>query len=507
MHYRTNNFLLLYFATMSNYILSIDQGTTSSRAILFNEQGKIHATAQEEFPQHFPQDGWVEHDPDDIWQTVLRTCQRVVSENNINAAQIKAIGVTNQRETTLVWDKTTGKPVYKAIVWQDRRTADYCESITSPVMSEKINDKTGLLIDPYFSATKIRWILENVPGAREKANKGELAFGTVDTYLLWQLTGGKEHKTDATNASRTMIFNIHDQSWDQELLDLFSIPESMLPQVMDSSDDFGVTSAELLGEEIPIYGVAGDQQAALFGQACFDEGMAKSTYGTGCFLMLNTGSKALKSKNRLLTTVAYRLNGKPTYAIEGSIFMAGATIQWIRDGLKLINSASETESIAQTIPVDHGVFLVPAFTGLGAPYWDPNARGAILGLTRDSGINEIVTAGLQSVCYQTKDLQKAMESDGLRPTILRVDGGMVANNWVLNFLSNILGASVDRPEIIETTALGAAYLAGLKAGIFSSIEDLAKLWHCEKRFEPEFTSEKRNDLYAQWLNAVKKVQS
>ncbi|NQZ87965.1 MAG: glycerol kinase GlpK [Saccharospirillaceae bacterium] len=492
---------------MSRYILAIDQGTTSSRAILFTKQGKIHAVAQEEFDQHFPQDGWVEHDPNDIWKTVLSTCRKVLKDNKVQAKDIATIGVTNQRETTLVWDRNTGEPLYNAIVWQDRRTSEYCESIQSPDIETLINNKTGLLLDPYFSATKIRWILENVPDAKNKANKGELAFGTVDSFLLWHLTNGKVHRTDATNASRTMIFNIHEQKWDQELLKLFDIPASMLPEVMDSSDDFGYTESSLFGVEIPILGVAGDQQAALFGQACFDEGMAKSTYGTGCFLMLNTGSKALKSNNKLLTTVAYRLNGKTTYAIEGSIFMAGATIQWIRDGLKLISNASETESIAENMPLDHGVFLVPAFTGLGAPYWDPNARGAILGLTRDSGINEIVTAALQSVCYQTKDLQKAMERDGLRPSLIRVDGGMVANNWLLGFLSSILGATVDRPEIIETTALGVAYLAGLKAGIFSSTEELASMWHCDRRFTPGIDDKQRNALYGKWLGAVKKVQS
>ena len=492
---------------MSTYILAIDQGTTSSRAILFTKQGKVQATAQEEFEQHFPQDGWVEHNPNDIWKTVLNTCRKVLADNNIQAKEIATIGITNQRETTIVWDRNTGEPLYNAIVWQDRRTSEYCQSMQSSDIEELINSKTGLLLDPYFSATKIRWILENVDGAKEKAENGELAFGTVDSFLLWHLTDGKEHRTDATNASRTMLFNIHKQEWDQELLELFDIPASMLPEVMDSSDDFGYTDSSIFGIEIAVLGMAGDQQAALFGQACFDEGMAKSTYGTGCFLMLNTGAKALKSKNRLLTTVAYRLNGKATYAIEGSIFMAGATIQWIRDGLQLINNASETESIAEQVPLDHGVFLVPAFTGLGAPYWDPNARGAILGLTRDSGIKEIVTAGLQSVCYQTKDLQKAMENDGLRPTLIRVDGGMVTNNWLLSFLANILGATVDRPEIIETTALGVAYLAGLKAGIYSSTDELADMWHCDKRFTAQIDNKHRNLLYGKWLDAVKKVQS
>ena len=492
---------------MSKYILSIDQGTTSSRAILFTTKGQVFAVAQAEFEQHFPKNGWVEHKPEDIWNTVVDVCQRVLSENNVAASQVISIGITNQRETTLVWDKKTGKPLYNAIVWQDRRTAEYCDSINTPKTTELINSKTGLLLDPYFSATKIKWILDNVEGAREAADKGELAFGTVDSFLLWHLTSGEVHRTDATNASRTMIFNIHKQEWDEELLALFNIPKSLLPEVMDSSCEFGLSSPEILGEAIPIQGIAGDQQAALFGQACFEQGMAKSTYGTGCFLMLNTGDKPLVSKHRLLTTVAYRLNGKPTYAIEGSIFMAGATIQWIRDGLKLISNASEAEGIVEGVPFDHGVVLVPAFTGLGAPYWDPNARGAILGLTRDSGIKEIVTAALQSVCYQTKDLQKAMESDGLRLTKLRVDGGMVANNWVLSFLANILGAEVDRPEIIETTALGVAYLAGLQAGVFSSTEELASMWHCERKFEPSMLPKQRNDLYNHWLAAIKKVQS
>jgi glycerol kinase len=492
---------------MSKYILSIDQGTTSSRAILFTEQGLVYASSQAEFEQHFPKDGWVEHDPNDIWSTVLSTCRQVLDENSIDVSQISAIGVTNQRETTLVWDKTTGKTIYNAIVWQDRRTAEYCHSIKSDVIDNLINDKTGLLLDPYFSATKIKWILENIPGAYEKAVNGQLAFGTVDTFIIWQLTHGKEHRTDATNASRTMLFNIHEQQWDEELLTLFNIPKSMLPEVMDSAAHFGDIDPSILGEKLPILGVAGDQQAALIGQACFKKGMAKSTYGTGCFLMLNTGDTPLKSKNKLLTTVAYRLNGKVTYAIEGSIFMAGATIQWIRDGLKLIKNASETEALASQIPNDHGVFLIPAFTGLGAPYWDPDARGAILGLTRDSGIREIVSAALQSVGYQTKDLQKAMESDGLRPTLLRIDGGMASNDWVLTFLADILGARVDRPEIIETTALGVAYLAGLQAGIYQSTEQLAEMWHCQKSFEPTMSTEQRNHLYQQWQDAIKRVQS
>ncbi len=492
---------------MTKYLLAIDQGTTSSRAILFSTAGLIVETSQQEFEQHFPHDGWVEHEPSQILNSVLQTCRDVIAKGGIQARQIAAIGITNQRETTLVWDRKTGEPLHNAIVWQDRRTADYCSALKEQGLEASITAKTGLLIDPYFSATKIRWILQQVPGARERAERGELVFGTVDTFLLWHLTGGREHRTDATNASRTLLFNIHTQQWDPELLELFDIPASMLPQVMDSSDDFGHVDAELLGAEIPVYGIAGDQQAALFGQTCFREGMAKSTYGTGCFLMLNTGLKALRSEHRLLTTVAYRLNGVPTYALEGSIFVAGATIQWLRDGLQLIRGASDAEPLAEQTSLDHGVYLVPAFTGLGAPHWDPNARGAIFGLTRDTGIKEIVTAGLQSVCYQTKDLQKAMESDGVRPIALRVDGGMVVNNWVLKYLADILGATVDRPKIIETTALGVAYLAGLKAGIFESLESLEKLWQCERRFEPQMDKARRDGLYDGWKKAVSKVQT
>lgn len=492
---------------MSKYILAIDQGTTSSRAILFTRNGDLFASAQQEFKQHFPDDGWVEHDPEDIWQTVLSTCRNVLLENHIHISDVCSIGITNQRETTIVWDTLSGQPIYSAIVWQDRRTASYCQAIATPELSYKVNDKTGLLLDPYFSATKIKWILDNVEDAREKAESGRLAFGTVDSFLLWRLTGKKEHKTDATNASRTMLFNIHQQCWDTELLELFDVPMSMLPEVMDSGAEFGNTSAELFGREIPILAMIGDQQAALFGQACFQEGMAKTTYGTGGFLMLNTGKTALNSTHRLLTTIAYRLNGKATYAIEGSIFMAGASIQWLRDALKLIGSARETEAIANATPKNHGVTLVPAFTGLGAPYWDPDARAAIMGLTRDSGINEIVTAALESVCYQTKDLQKAMEQDGLRPNIIRVDGGMVENNWLLAFLANILDADVERPKNIETTALGAAYLAGLQQGIFSSLDELAAKWHCQQKFTGSLSEQQRNSMYEKWRVAVNKVRS
>ncbi|ROS01727.1 glycerol kinase [Sinobacterium caligoides] len=491
---------------MADYILAIDQGTTSSRAILFDSDATAAHSAQQEFPQHFPQDGWVEHDPEDIWQSVIDCCHQVINQLG-DGEQIAAIGITNQRETTLVWDKLTGKTIYPAIVWQDRRTSDYCQQLKDRGLEERINDITGLLIDPYFSATKLRWILEQVPGARARAERGELAFGTVDSYLLWRLSGGREHRTDASNASRTMLFNIHSQQWDEELLELFDIPAALLPEVMDCADQFGVSDAAVLGRQVPILGMAGDQQAALFGQTCFNKGMAKSTYGTGCFMIVNTGDCALKSKNRLLTTVAYRLRGEVTYALEGSIFVAGATIQWLRDGLMLIDNAMESEPLAEQTDPDHGVYMVPAFTGLGAPYWDPNARGAIFGLCRDTGIKEIVTAGLQSVCYQSKDLQKAMESDGERPIALRVDGGMVANNWVMQFLADILGATVDRPTIIETTALGAAYLAGLEAGIFTSLEQLEQKWQCQQRFEPQMSKSRRDAFYAGWQQAIRRVQS
>lgn len=492
---------------MNNYILSIDQGTTSSRSVLFDLNGKVAYIEQQEFEQHFPKDGYVEHKPEDIWESVLHTINAVMKNLDPEHDKVIAIGITNQRETTIVWDKVTGEPIYNAIVWQDRRTTELCDSLRLAGKEELIMQKTGLLIDPYFSATKINWILESCLGAREKAENGDLIFGTVDTYLLWKLTGEKEHRTDATNASRTMLFNIHTQEWDTELLELLDVPLNMLPEVMDSSDDFGMASEKYLGYEVPILGMAGDQQSALFGQTCFQAGMAKSTYGTGCFMMVNTGDQVLQSKNRLLSTVAYRLNGKPTYALEGSIFIAGAAIQWLRDGLQLIEKADETELLAINTSLDHGIYMVPAFTGLGAPYWDPNARGAIFGLTRDTGIKEIVTAGLQSVCFQTKDLQKAMESDGVRPQVLRVDGGMVINGWLMQFLSDVLGAEVDRSTISETTALGVAYLAGLRAGVFSSLESLATNWNCERRFEPGMTKTKRDELYDGWCKSVKKVQS
>jgi glycerol kinase len=497
---------------MSKYLLSIDQGTTSSRAIVFDQLGNNVGQGQLEFKQYFPADGWVEHDPEEIWNSVLATCRLALKNANLSATDIASIGITNQRETTIIWDRASGKPIYNAIVWQDRRTAEYCRQLKNDSFETMVQDKTGLLIDPYFSGTKINWILDNIAGAREKANNNELAFGTIDSFLLWRLTDGKSHKTDATNASRTLLFNIHTQQWDEELLKMLNVPVSLLPTVEDSSAFFGETEAELFGSSIPITGIAGDQQAALFGQACFEAGMAKSTYGTGCFLMLNTGDQALKSKNRLLTTVAYRLNGKVTYAIEGSIFVAGAAIQWLRDGLKLVKDASESEAMAQRVGDDPGVYFVPAFTGLGAPYWDPDARGALLGITRDTTDEQVVTAGLQSVCYQTAELVEAMVGDSATADMqgsktLRVDGGMVVNSWVVQFLSDIMNVKVDRAVVPETTALGVAYLAGLHVGIYSSLDEIASLWQRERRFEPSMNQAKREKLYNGWKKAVSRIRS
>ncbi|WP_165667386.1 glycerol kinase GlpK [Metapseudomonas otitidis] len=493
---------------MAQYLLAIDQGTTSSRAIVFSAQGLPVARAQTEFKQYFPKDGWVEHDGEEIWLTTLKVCREAIRQSGLQASQIAAIGITNQRETTLVWDAETGTPIHPAIVWQDRRTADYCSSLKADGHDEEVSRRTGLLIDPYFSATKLRWILDNVPGARERAERGELRFGTVDCFLLWRLTGGKVHRTDATNASRTLLFNIHEQRWDDHLAQLFDIPPSLLPEVLDCSAEFGITEAGLLGSAIPVLGMAGDQQAALIGQACFQPGMVKSTYGTGCFMIQNTGDTPVTSRNRLLTTVGYRLDGKVTYAVEGSIFVAGAAVQWLRDGIKLISHARDTEALAEQTGDACGVYLVPAFTGLGAPYWDPKARGAIFGLTRDTGIKEIVTAGLQSVCYQTRDLLEAMRQDGAAaPSALRVDGGMVENNWVMQFLADILGVAVERPEVTETTALGAAYLAGLKAGLYRDLDEIARHWHRQQRFAPRMADAHRARLYEGWLDAVQRVRS
>ena len=492
---------------MTQYILSIDQGTTSSRALLFDAKGGHVATSQREFKQYFPNDGWVEHDPEDIWSTTLEVCRKVVAQKSGSLHKIIGLGITNQRETTIVWDRNTGEPIYRAIVWQDRRTADFCLALKERGAEKIVAEKTGLLVDPYFSASKIRWILENVEGARDKAERGELAFGTVDSFLLWRLSGGLSHATDATNASRTSLFNIHTQKWDDELLALFDIPRSMLPEVKDSSAHFGMTETSLFGESLPILGMIGDQQSALVGQACFTPGMVKSTYGTGCFMIANTGDKPLSSSNRLLTTVAYRLNGKVSYALEGSIFVAGAAVQWLRDGVKLIKHASETAELAKEVGYNNKVYLVPAFTGLGAPYWDPNARGALFGLTRDTGIAEIVTAGLQSVCYQTRDLLVAMEKDGAVVNALRVDGGMVINDWVMQFLADILHVRVDRPRVVETTALGAAFMVGLQSGIYANTEEIAELWQLERRFLPEISNVEGQNLYDGWLDAVRRVIS
>lgn len=489
------------------YLMAIDQGTTSSRVMLFNREGRCVKMAQQEFAQHFPQDGWVEHDATEIWQQCLSLCQQVLQELGVSAAQVVGIGITNQRETTVLWDRATGKPLANAIVWQDRRTADWCDELKQQGHEASVQECTGLLLDPYFSATKLAWLLDNVPLARVRAEAGELAFGTMDTWLLWQLTQGQVHATDATNASRTLLFNIHQQCWDEELLALFNIPSSLLPEVHDSAYEFGHTATELLGSSVPVLGIAGDQQAALIGQACFEPGMVKSTYGTGCFMILNTGDVAVKSENRLLTTVAYRLKGKVTYGLEGSIFVAGAAIQWLRDGLKLISHASETEALASQGAGSRGVYFVPAFTGLGAPWWDPHARGALLGLTRDTGIAEVVTAGLEAVCYQTLDLLEAMVADGAqRPTVLRVDGGMVVNNWLSQRLADILGATVARPQITETTALGAAYLVGLQAGWFASTEDIAKHWRSEKEFFCALPETERLQQHQGWREAVVRVR-
>lgn len=489
------------------HLLAIDQGTTSTRSILYDLESNRYHVAQQEFRQHFPRDGWVEHDPEDIWQSTCATIRQVLQQSGLSPANLRGIGITNQRETTLVWDRQTGEPIYPAIVWQDRRTADFCRQLIEQGHETRVREKTGLVIDPYFSASKIRWLLDQVPGARARAERGELAFGTVDSYLLWRLSGGTSHKTDATNASRTALFNIHEQAWDEELLALFDVPASLLPEVCDSAANFGHTSPEHFGLEIPILAMIGDQQSALVGQCCFEPGMAKSTYGTGCFVVLNTGNQCLESQHQLLSTVAYRIKGQVSYALEGSIFVAGAAVQWLRDGLGLIRTAAESEERARRASAQHNVFFVPAFTGLGAPYWDPDARGAILGLTRDCTANDIVAATLQSVCYQTRDLLLAMERDGLSASVLRVDGGMAANNWLLQFLADMLALRVDRPHSIESTALGAIYLAGLQAGCFESLEDIAQHWQCDRRFQPQMPEEERNRRYTAWMDAVHRVRS
>lgn len=487
-------------------LLSIDAGTTSVRAIIFDAAGVALAVAQREFAQFYPQAGWVEQDADEIWDAVLITCRAALAQAGLGAAQIAAIGIANQRETTVLWSRDSGRPIHRAIVWQDRRTADVCERLRADGHEEFVAEKTGLLLDPYFSATKIAWILDAVPGARVDASSGRLCFGTIDSWLLWRLTGGRTHATDATNASRTLLFDIDAQRWDTDLLALFDVPRDLLPEVRDSNAHYGETDADLFGAPIAIHGVLGDQQAALVGQACFAPGMIKSTYGTGCFLVMNTGAEIARSQNRLLSTVAYRIDGGVTYAIEGSIFVAGAAMQWLRDGLKLIASAAQSEHIAMHAQGNGGVYLVPAFTGLGAPHWDPHARGAIFGLTRDTGIGEIVTAGLQSVCFQTRDLLDAMRRDGAASACtLRIDGGMAANNWFAQSLADILGVPVDRPNVIETTALGAAYIAGLGAGVFSSLDEIATQWGCERGFAVQMPMQERDALYRGWQDAIGRV--
>ncbi len=490
---------------MKRNILAIDQGTTSSRAIIFTPDGSIVASSQYGFPQIYPDDGWVEHDPAAIQETTLRAVRDVLSAAGNEPA---VVGVTNQRETTLLWDRATGEPVYNAIVWQDRRTAEQCARLRAQGHGREISERTGLLLDAYFSATKIAWILDNVPAARSRAQRGELAFGTVDCFLVWKLTGGKVHATDATNASRTLLFNIHNQSWDDHLLALFNIPKSLLPEVRDSADDYGVTDPETLGVALPIGAVVGDQQGALFGQACFHPGMVKSTYGTGCFMIMNTGHAPVASRHRLLTTVGYRLNGEVTYALEGSIFNAGAAIQWLRDDLKLIAHVNEIDELARATAGNDGVYMVPAFTGLGAPHWDPHARGAVFGITRDTGIAHFVRAALEAVCYQTRELVEAMAADSGQPLEkLRVDGGMAANDWMLQFLADILDTVVEKPAVIETTALGAAWLAGLHHGLFASTAEIASRWREARRFNTEMERARREALVAGWNNAINRIKS
>ncbi len=488
-------------------VLAIDQGTSSTRAMLFGRAGRPLAKAQRELTQHYPADGWVEHDPEEIWRSVLDLTREVMAVAEANAWRVISIGITNQRETTVLWDRGSGRAIAPAIVWQDRRTAAHCRSLIEAGGELLVQERTGLLLDPYFSASKIAWLLDHVDGARIAAERGDLAFGTIDSFLLWRLTGGAVHATDATNAARTLLFDIHRQRWDDELLALFRIPPAVLPEVRDNSADFGMTAAGLLLRPIAIGGMAGDQQAATVGQACFAPGMVKSTYGTGCFMLMNTGDRPLASRHRLLTTLAYRLQGVPTYALEGSIFVAGAAVQWLRDGLKLITTAGESEGLAAGLGHNAGVYLVPAFTGLGAPYWDPEARGAIFGLTRATGIAEIVRAALEAVCYQTADLLAAMVADGAADIqALRVDGGMVENGWLMQFLADLLGVPVQRPLITETTALGAAFLAGLNAGLFASLEDVAACWEQEALFLPRLAEEPSDALLVGWRRAVARVR-
>ena len=488
-----------------DFIIAIDQGTTSSRAILFNLKGKPVYSSQKEFTQYFPKSGWVEHDPEEIWSTTKKTLKDVINKAKRLKGNILTIGITNQRETTVLWDKKTGKVVYKAIVWQDRRQAEFCKKLKKQNKETLIFNKTGLLIDSYFSGTKIKWILDNVPLAKKLMNKKQLLFGTIDSFLIWRLTKGKVHATDATNASRTMIYNITSNKWDDTILKILKIKKHILPEVRNCADDYGLTNPSITGKSIPITGVIGDQQSATVGQCCFEPGSLKSTYGTGAFVLLNTGSRKIYSKNRLLTTIGYRLNGKTTYALEGSIFIAGAGVQWLRDRMKFVKKAPETEKIVKSLKSNSGIYLVPAFTGLGAPHWNANARGVLSGMTRDTGPNEIVRAVIESVAYQTHDLFEAMRHDGLRPKLVKVDGGMVMNNWFSQFLSDIINVEVLRPKVHETTALGAAFMAGLKIGVYKSLKDISKKWSLDKKFSPKLKNNSRNILIKGWSKAIKRT--
>ncbi|MFT5398955.1 MAG: glycerol kinase [Gammaproteobacteria bacterium] len=494
---------------MTKYILAIDQGTTSSRAMLFDQNYRVASLAQQEFSQHYPNSGWVEHDPEEIWQTTIESCRKSLAELDLSAGDIAAIGITNQRETTVVWDRNTGKAIYPAIVWQDRRTSEYCKNLKQQGLEADVTEKTGLLLDPYFSATKLAWILDHVDGARAAAGRGELAFGTIDCFLLWRLTAGAVHATDATNASRTMLFDIRNNRWSEELLELFNIPASLLPEVKNCADDFGQTDAQLFDGRIKICGIAGDQQAATIGQACFQPGMMKSTYGTGCFALLNTGSKMVTSSNRLLTTIAYRLDNQISYALEGSIFVAGAGVQWLRDELAIIDSAEESGDLAAASDEDQSVYLVPAFVGLGAPYWDADCRAALYGMSRGTGRAEIVRATLESVCFQTGDLLEAMRQDwpSENQTILRVDGGMANSDWTMQRLADLVNAEVDRPEIVETTALGAAWLAGYGCGFYDGIEGFSQNWALDQRFTPTMDNKTRKRKIEGWKDAVRRTLS
>lgn len=496
-------------AKNKQYILSIDQGTTSSRGVLFDENYEIISIGQNEFTQFFPDSGWVEHDPEEIWTSTLESCRSAIKQSKIDPNQIRAIGITNQRETTVVWDKETGMPIYNAIVWQDRRTSDYCQSLRSLGHESLVNQKTGLLLDPYFCATKIAWILDHVDGAREKANKGGLLFGTIDCFLMWRLSNQKIHSTDATNACRTLLYNIHEGCWDKDLLDLFNVPASMLPEVYDNAADFGVADESIFGSEIAIAASIGDQPSALVGQACFHPGMVKSTYGTGCFVLINTGYEPVKSNNKLLTTLAFQVNGKTCYALEGSIFIAGAAVQWLRDGLKFIESAEQSETLAMKADDSQDVYLVPAFVGLGAPHWDPDCRGALFGMTRNTGPAEITKATLESVCYQTSDLLSAISKDlgESKLSAIRVDGGMAASKWTMQMLSDLVELPVDRPKNLETTALGAAYLAGMQVGFYPPMDEFSESWQSESQFNSKMKEELRERKLAGWKDAVRRTLS